>query len=53
LALRAGGHTPEMVIYPREGHSVWEQQHVIHMLRTMEEFLRKHVPQTVEVSSSN
>lgn len=44
LALRARGHTPEMVLYPREGHVGWERLHVIHMLRTMEAFLRKHVP---------
>ena len=48
LALRARGHTPEMVLYPREDHMDWEKLHVIHMLRTMEAFLRKHVPQTVE-----
>lgn len=53
LALRARGHTPEMVIYPREGHMVWEQQHVIHMFRTIETFLRKHVPQTMQGPSGN
>ena len=44
LALLARGHTPEMVLYPREDHVGWERLHVIHMLRTMEAFLRKHVP---------
>ena len=44
LALQARGHTPEMVLYPREGHMGWEKLHVIHMLRTMEAFLHKHVP---------
>ncbi|KAJ5613966.1 hypothetical protein N7528_007620 [Penicillium herquei] len=48
LALRARGHMPEMVLYPREGHMDWERLHVIHMLRTMERFLRKHVRRTTE-----
>lgn len=48
LALRVHGQTPEMVLYPREGHVGWEKLHVIHMLRTMETFLSKHVPQTME-----
>lgn len=43
LALRARGHRPEMVLYPREGHMDWERLHVQHMLRKIEGFLSKHI----------